>query len=479
MQSFLPIAVFLGPSLRIDEAKKILDANYYPPVRKGDIYRILPSGVETIILIDGVFHQKRPVWQREICAAINAGIKVYGASGVGALRAAELQAFGMKGCGKIFEWYRDGIIDGDDEIWLTYGDASDNFRPISEPLVNIRYTLLNAVKDGCLATEQAEELVTFAKQLYYPDRSYQQLLKSPVLQQLSPVAFADITTYLMTKQVDLKKLDAIQVLNCQTEVSQKQYIVSSKFNKLELPVPEILSKRVEMTGFIRGDKICTGRELLLAVKQDVNLLKEMQINLSKQCFIREWAQQNSIFYPEKKLESDMADWEKVHGIVCDLKWLQSNGLTLCSYRELIRERLAIDWIANQGPEYFGIKVNLEQSIQEELQITNRNSSCISEAELTALRYELSQRYFILEWAKQNSISPGETLKSYLAKKEQESIFANSLNLNFYRLLLKDIAFEEWIVKQSPNYFGIPWSFPSALCRELQITGKAADLLKNK
>ncbi len=35
---------------------------------------------------------------------------------------------------------------------------------------------------------------------------------------------------------------------------------------------------------------------------------------------------------------------------------------------------------------------------------------------------------------------------------------------------------EWIVKQGPNYFGIPWSFPVALCGELQITGKAAQIL---
>lgn len=479
MQSFLPIAVFLGPSLKIDEARKILDADYYPPISKGDIYRIMASGVETIILIDGVLHRERSVWQREICDAINAGIKVYGASGVGALRAAELQAFGMKGCGTIFEWYRDEIIDGDDEIWPTYGDASDNFCPISEPLVNIRYTLLNAVKDGFLTTEQAEELISFAKKLYYPDRTYQQLLKNSVLEQLSSLALADLTTYLMTKQVDLKKLDAIQVLNWQAEASQKQDIISGKPKRLEFPVPEILSKIVEMTGFICGDKICTGRELLLAVKQDANFLKEIQINLSKHCFIREWAHQNCIVYPEQNLESDLTEWEKVHEIVCDLKWLQSNGLTLYSYRELMRDRLAIDWITNQGQEYFGIKVNLEQSIQEELPITGSNLSSITQAELTALRYNLSQRCFILEWATQNNIFPDRTLKSYLEKKEQESISANSLNLNFDRFILKNRAWEEWIVKHGPNYFGIPWSFPSALCRELQITGKAADLLKNK
>lgn len=478
MQSFLPTAVFLGPSLKIDEARKILDADYYPPISKGDIYRIMASGVETIILIDGVLHRKRAVWQREICDAINAGIKVYGASGVGALRAAELQEFGMKGCGTIFEWYRDGIIDGDDEIWLTYGDDSHNFCPISEPLINIRYTLLNAVKDGLLRGEQAEGLISFAKQLYYPDRSYQQLLKSPVLQQLSPLHFAEIKTYLMTRQVDLKRLDAMQVLNWQSESSQKQEIISSQPQQLELPVPEILSKIVAMTGFIRSDRICTGRELLLAVKQDVNLLKQMQITLSKHCFIQEWAQQNSIVYPEQNLEADLAKWEKVHGIVCNLKWLQSNGLTLCSYRELMRDRLAIDWIINQGPEYFGIKGNLEQSIQEELLITNSNLSYLSQAELTALRYKISQRYFILEWATQNNIFPDRSLTSHLHKKEPESISVNTLNRDFNKIISQTIAFEEWIINQGPNYFGISWSFSNALCQELQITGKAAHLLEN-
>jgi hypothetical protein len=264
------------------------------------------------------------------------------------------------------------------------------------------------------------------------------------------------------------------VLNWQVEASQKQDIISTKFNKLELPVPEILSKIVEMTGFIRGNEICTGRELL-----NVDLLKAMQINLSKHCFIQEWAQQNCIVYPEENLESDIADWEKVHGIVCVLKWWQSNGLTFCSYRELMRDRLAIDWITNQGPEYFGIPVNLEKSIQEELQITDSDFLAISEKKSTALRYKLSQRYFILEWATKNNIFPDRQGKIYLEKKEQESISANSLNRDFDRSILQKRAFEEWIVKQSPNYFGIPWSFPSALCRELQITGKAADLLKNK
>jgi hypothetical protein len=86
----VPLAVFVGPSLPQIRAQEILPANYYPPVKMGDIYRILATGVQTIIIIDGVFHGTTPVWQREILAALQNGIRIIGTSSMGALRAAEL-----------------------------------------------------------------------------------------------------------------------------------------------------------------------------------------------------------------------------------------------------------------------------------------------------------------------------------------------------------------------------------------------------
>jgi len=192
MKSFHTTAVFLGFSLKKEQASQILAADYYPPAQTGDIYRIIATGVEKIILIDGFFYSTRPVWQRELLDALDEGIEVWGASGIGALRAVELQDFGMKGCGTIFEWYRDGIIDGDDEVAVRYGLESDDFCRISEPLVNIRYTLLNAVKDECLRIEQAENLLEYAQNLSYPNRSYDRLLKSPIFSNLSQSDLARI-----------------------------------------------------------------------------------------------------------------------------------------------------------------------------------------------------------------------------------------------------------------------------------------------
>ena len=93
----IPIAVFLGPSLDRETARGILPANYYPPVRLGDVYRLLATGIQMVVIIDGLFYASTPVWQRELLAGLDFGITVVGASSMGALRAAELAPYGMIG----------------------------------------------------------------------------------------------------------------------------------------------------------------------------------------------------------------------------------------------------------------------------------------------------------------------------------------------------------------------------------------------
>ncbi|MDF1931723.1 TfuA-like protein [Legionella pneumophila] len=57
---------------------------------------------------------------------------------MGALRAAELDAFDMKGYGRIYEMYKNEEIDGDDEVAIAYSKYN-NEQTI--PLINIRLTL--------------------------------------------------------------------------------------------------------------------------------------------------------------------------------------------------------------------------------------------------------------------------------------------------------------------------------------------------
>jgi hypothetical protein len=110
------IVVFIGPSLNLNDARKILDADFHPPVARDDISALLNDPPDIIGIIDGVFHQKPAVSHREILQALKAGVTVIGGSSMGALRAAELDYAGMIGIGTVYQKYRDGKIESDDDV---------------------------------------------------------------------------------------------------------------------------------------------------------------------------------------------------------------------------------------------------------------------------------------------------------------------------------------------------------------------------
>ena len=102
------VIVFIGPSLSSDEANKILKAEYHPPVARGDIINALKDNPDIIVIIDGVFHKEPAVSHKEILKAIKNDIIVVGGASMGALRASELDDFGMIGIGQVYEDYRIG-----------------------------------------------------------------------------------------------------------------------------------------------------------------------------------------------------------------------------------------------------------------------------------------------------------------------------------------------------------------------------------
>src|SRR5688572_31007619 len=115
------IYVFIGPTISRDDAMRVLGAEYLPPVRAGDVARLTANGKPSAVgIVDGYFHHVPSVWHKEILHALRLGIPVYGASSMGALRAAELSAFGMIGVGEIFEAYESGRWTDDDEVAVSH-----------------------------------------------------------------------------------------------------------------------------------------------------------------------------------------------------------------------------------------------------------------------------------------------------------------------------------------------------------------------
>jgi hypothetical protein len=203
------IIVFLGPSLDRTKAQKILPASYRPPAARGDVTRAVEEGAQVICIIDGVFHQDSAVGHREILHAIRKGIRVIGASSMGALRAAEMDILGMVGIGEVYHQYREGLLESDDEVALVF-DPSTGIA-LSEPLVNIRATLQSAEKKGIIDAESHRVLLEAARGLYYPERTYSRICEAASDKVHSSVcdAFLD---FARKASVDVKRDDAIRAL---------------------------------------------------------------------------------------------------------------------------------------------------------------------------------------------------------------------------------------------------------------------------
>jgi hypothetical protein len=206
------IVVFTGTSLSWEEAGSLLDADYRPPVKRNDINILIDKGGPDIIgIIDGIFFDRAAVAHREIIRAIKAGVTVVGGCSMGALRASELDTYGMMGVGRIYEWYRDGVVESDDEVAVTF--HPETLEPLSVPLVNIRTTLDHAVANGVLDPALGDTLLGIARSMYYPDRTYAGMVKNSVVQGLIPENEQDsIIDYLIHNEVDVKRDDALLVI---------------------------------------------------------------------------------------------------------------------------------------------------------------------------------------------------------------------------------------------------------------------------
>ena len=201
--------VFLGPSLDRREALAILSADYRPPAARGDITSAVAEGARIIGLIDGVFFQESSVGHREILAALKGGVRVVGASSMGALRAAELHTLGMEGVGEVYRMYRDGVLVSDDEVALAFDP--ETFTALSEPLVNIRATLARAEEEGVVDQRTRDTLLSEASSLYYPNRTYTRIVRE-AKGSVDPEALDRFACWVGEGAVDMKRRDAVEAL---------------------------------------------------------------------------------------------------------------------------------------------------------------------------------------------------------------------------------------------------------------------------
>ncbi len=204
--------IFLGPSVRRVQAAAVLDADYKPPARQGDVLRSVVAGATAIGLIDGYFERVPSVWHKEILFALSHGIKVYGAASMGALRACELHSFGMIGVGDVFRSYHEGELEDDDEVAIEHAPAEAGYIPLSEAMVNIRATVSAAVTQGIIDDDIAAQLTVLAKNTHYKARTYAKLVEQARASGLDDVLVDRFDGWLAEGKVDQKQIDALDML---------------------------------------------------------------------------------------------------------------------------------------------------------------------------------------------------------------------------------------------------------------------------
>jgi TfuA protein len=206
--------VYLGPTLSREEAIKILDADYRDPAKKGDFLMLSRDSDEKkyVGFVDGVFLHDYPPSPIEVYhLATRKNIDLIGASSLGALRAVELEKFGMKGIGKIFQLYKNGIINADDEVAVTF--VRENNILQSEAMIDIRFNLFLAYKKGIITNQTKKRFAKIAKNIYFPFRNYEDIIK--LTQQQFPLIHNELESfrsYILKNRDSLKARDAIKLL---------------------------------------------------------------------------------------------------------------------------------------------------------------------------------------------------------------------------------------------------------------------------
>ncbi len=166
------VVVFAGPSMVGIDLTKHADLTFCPPIRRGEVDALVEcTRVPGILLIvDGIFHHYPSVGHSEIRRAVDCGWQVWGASSMGAIRAAEMVNFGMRGFGQVFQRFVDDPDFTDDEVALLYlGEPP--YIPVTEPLIHVRRYLQHLEGEGRITAAQAWDVLMALKQMWFGYRS--------------------------------------------------------------------------------------------------------------------------------------------------------------------------------------------------------------------------------------------------------------------------------------------------------------------
>jgi hypothetical protein len=203
--------VFAGPTLSgLGDWRRAREDRFvfHPPVRCGNVLEAFREGYRTILIIDGFFERCPAVWHKEIMFFIERGGTLVGCSSMGALRAVELEPYGMLGYGKVVDDFKAGRIADDDEVTVAHLGPAQDFVSLTDAMVNIRYTVADAITKGALESADAAKIIDRAKDAFYKKRKLDLFAKEVLSGDKHDRFVAYLTQHGM---IDQKRNDALDL----------------------------------------------------------------------------------------------------------------------------------------------------------------------------------------------------------------------------------------------------------------------------
>ncbi|MDT0310444.1 TfuA-like protein [Streptomyces sp. DSM 44917] len=207
----MTVHVYVGPTVEAGTVRDILPrAELHPPIRHGDLLCLRTTPSDIVLVIDGLFLHAPPVRHKEILRVLARGTRVVGASSMGALRAAELDRFGMLGVGTVFEMYRTGGVTADDEVAVTHDDG-EGFTQYSDALVNMRHAVKAATAEGVVTGAVGAAIISVARDMPFSVRSWPNVQREAAGNERLTLAILAIREFLSSRpeHANIKRTDAI------------------------------------------------------------------------------------------------------------------------------------------------------------------------------------------------------------------------------------------------------------------------------
>ncbi|MBD2015065.1 TfuA-related McrA-glycine thioamidation protein [Microcoleus sp. FACHB-53] len=385
------IVIFLGPSLPVAEAKEILDAIYLPPAKQSDLLSAVTTYKPDIIgLIDGVFLSLPSVWHKEILYAIEQGVAVYGASSMGALRAAETDTFGMVGVGKIYRMYASEELIDDDEVVTVHGPEDTGYCRLSEPMVNVRATFCHAKDEGIINSNVCEQLTAIAKSIYFPERTFPAIFRKAAAAGISPEKLDEMATFVKTKYVDIKRQDAILLLETLRDLPDSSPQVKPNFSLIRNQFFSNLYHRDRTV--LRNDITVPLGDIAGYAALHLPDFDEVNLHAANRALVQILAEILGVEVSQEAVDKEIRRFRSQHNIFEETafsNWLTENDLTLEEFNQLMLEmarcRYLQNWLLRRKGNERNTKILLD-----ELRLQNRYKEC---ADAVAEREGIIREYY--------------------------------------------------------------------------------------